>query len=77
MPYEDVFPVNLRMLIAKNGITQRELSERSGVTEAAISRYCAGHRVPTVENAARLSDALGCSLDQLMGREPISSALAT
>lgn len=77
VPYEDVFPVNLRMLIAKRGITQKELAEEAGMTEAAISRYCNGKRVPNLVTAAALASALDCTVDQLMGREPIPSAMVT
>lgn len=45
--------------------TQRELSEASGITEAAISRYIKANRLPNARNLCRLADALGCTIDEL------------
>jgi transcriptional regulator with XRE-family HTH domain len=71
--YEQTFARNLRMLLAKQGMSQKDLAASADVTEAAVSRYVKGDRIPTLETAARIADQLGCTLDQLMGREPVTS----
>ncbi len=40
------------------GLTQRELSERSGVPQPNISAYEAGRRAPTAATRSRLEDAI-------------------
>lgn len=62
--------INSRIKIAlkEKGMTQKELSEKSCVTEAAISRYVNGNRCPTLRVAAQIADALDVSLDWLAGR---------
>lgn len=45
--------------------TQKELSEASGITEAAISRYIKAARLPNARNLCRLADALNCTIDEL------------
>ena len=43
-------------------ITQRELAEKSGLTEASISRYFNGERTPNLRNAERMAMAIGKKL---------------
>jgi transcriptional regulator with XRE-family HTH domain len=48
------------------GLTQRELSARSGVHVQLISRYERDVSVPTLDSAVDVADALGCSIDQFL-----------
>lgn len=57
----------LRESIREMGITQKELSEVTGLTQAAISRYVNGNRQPGAQNIGILADALGVSADYLLG----------
>ena len=50
------------------GLTQSELSQRSGVSEVAISSYELGTRTPRLPKLAALADALGLPLDEYVGR---------
>jgi transcriptional regulator with XRE-family HTH domain len=61
------FAGNLRANRARSRMTQDQLAEASGVTAAAIRSYENALNVPSVENAAKLADALDVSLDQLVG----------
>lgn len=61
--------VRIRECCAERGMTQKELAKATGITEAAISRYAGGSRLPRIEHAARIADALHVSLDQLLARE--------
>ena len=56
-------------LLAQQKLTQKELSQKSGITEAAISRYIKGDRVPRGVNLAKIADALGTSTDYLLGQD--------
>ena len=40
-------------------VTQRELTKKSGLTEASISRYFSGERSPNIKNAEKMASALG------------------
>lgn len=62
---------NLRRLREAAGLTQIELSERVGVTQAALSAWEIGSAMPSLPNTVRLADALSVSLDELLGRKAI------
>ena len=51
------------------GITQKELALRIGVTEAVISRYISGGREPKPEVLANMATALHVTSDYLLGTE--------
>ena len=44
------------------GMSQRELANKSGLTEASISRYFNGERSPNIKNAEAMANALGLEL---------------
>lgn len=48
------------------GLSQRQLSEKSGVSTSAISRIECGSRMISVEGLVMLAFALGVSLDLLV-----------
>lgn len=51
----------------KKGITQIELSEKSGVKQSIISNIETGDtKNPRLDTALRLAAALGCKLDDLV-----------
>lgn len=58
----------------KAGLTQVELSERSGVTQATISRIENGERGVSFENAVAIARVCGCSLDALAGNRASRAA---
>lgn len=51
------------------GLTMKELGDRVGVTEAAISLYESGRREPSQSVLVAISEILGCSTDYLLERE--------
>lgn len=55
--------------LKKRGMTQKELAERIGVTEAVISRYVSGDREPKPEVLANIATALHTTSDYLLGIE--------
>lgn len=48
-------------------MTQRELAEKTGKTEATISRWAKGDRIPLATEYVGLSKALQCTCDYLLG----------
>jgi len=52
------------------GWTQYDLAEHSGIFQGQISHFECAVRYPGVPNLIRLSDALDCSIDVLLGRAP-------
>lgn len=54
-------------------LTQAELAERSGTSQATISAYESGSKRPSVETLARLLDEMGSRLVVEPGAAPASS----
>lgn len=50
-------------LLDKRGMTRKELAQKAGVTQAAISRYTKGNRSPKGEVIVRIADALNTTTD--------------
>ena len=50
------------------GFTQKKMAELIGCNQAAYQRYECGHREPSFEMVIKMSDALGVSVDYLIGR---------
>lgn len=55
--------------LQKQGMTQKKLAERIGVTEAVISRYISGDREPRPDTLANMATALHTTSDFLLGIE--------
>lgn len=51
------------------GYTQAQMAEKIGVSRSTYTNYESGNRTPDYEVLERISDVLGCSLDELFGRE--------
>lgn len=47
------------------GYTRRALGDLAGVSERSIAAYESGETVPRVDALHRLSESLGCTLDDL------------
>lgn len=57
----------IQKLLDKQGISRKEFAAMTGLTEAAISRYCTGSREPKSVTLAAIANALGVSVDELLG----------
>lgn len=55
----------LKTLIEDAGLTQKQLAKEIGVAYSAMQYWVAGERMPSLENACRLSLALRCPLPTL------------
>lgn len=47
-------------------MTQKELSERTGISTTMIVHYMKGRNSPNGYNLSRIADALGCGVDDLL-----------
>ncbi len=48
--------------------TQKQLAQKIGVTHAAISYWENGVNIPNVKDCWLIADALGITIDELVGR---------
>jgi transcriptional regulator with XRE-family HTH domain len=61
---------NVRRLRVERAMTQEGLAEASELNTRTLQKLEAGQFAPLVTTVARLRDALACSADELMPREP-------
>jgi transcriptional regulator with XRE-family HTH domain len=66
---EDTIGQRIRRARQRKGWTQAELGLRSGLRESMICKYELGHHTPSPKHLSRIADALGVSVDYLLGRE--------
>lgn len=60
----------LTALLKEQRMTQKQLAELIGVTEATVSRYMTGDRTPKSRILANMATALHTTSDYLLGKEP-------
>lgn len=60
------FNERLADLLQKKHLTQKELAEKAGVTQAAMSHYMKGDRYPRASVMARIADALDVTVEFLI-----------
>ena len=53
-------------LLQDRGMTQRELAEKVGTTEASVSRYLKNGRMPKADVLWKIAQALGVTTDELL-----------
>ena len=63
------FAKNLKDLRESGKFSQRELAEKVGVTQVAISQYESGESVPRINIAMKLADVFGVTCEELCGKE--------
>lgn len=51
----------------KNGFSQSDLADKSQVSRVMIGKYERGEAIPSIDAAKKIADALGISLDYLVG----------
>ena len=60
------FGIRMRKYMQVTGINQTILSNKTGLTQCTISKYANGEITPSIYNATKIANALGCSIDDLM-----------
>lgn len=72
---ESITAKRLGDLLEAQGMSQKELSVKAGVTEAAVSHYLKGDRVPRGAILLNIANALGVTADYLLSKaEPEKDA---
>lgn len=69
----ETFGERLLDLLKEKGMQQQALAQKAGVTEAAVSHYIKGDRVPRASVMARIADALGTTSEFLMNGTEMDS----
>ena len=69
MAEKEIFVRRLRELMFESKYTQKQIAELCHTTEASLSRYMSGDRMPKTEILANLATALHTTTDYLLGRD--------
>lgn len=67
--FMDIFGDNLREIMYEKNITQRQLSEISGVSEGSISNFINKKKMISLKSLNNISKALGCEIQELLPYE--------
>ena len=69
----------INMRIAKNiayymelrNLTQKEIAEYVGVTQASVSNWCKGIKMPRMDKFDKLCELFGCNRSDLIDEDPV------
>lgn len=61
--------MNYEEMIKKSGKTYTQIIKETGISQRQLYRIRAGQSEPTASVIIRLCDALGCTADELLGRD--------
>lgn len=73
----DDFATRLKRIMFMKGIKQIDIAEKVGVHRGNVSRWMSGENEPYGENLAKLAQALGVTVDELLGRKEIQISKLT
>lgn len=62
-------PYRFREARLQAGLTTVQLAQKMGLTQAAVSQWESGKKVPGIETISRLADLYGVTVDYLLGRD--------
>ena len=62
------FASRLRDLRTQEGMTQRDLAGKAGLSVAAVCKFETGQMTPTASSICKLCEVFGVSADYLIGR---------
>lgn len=66
---DNVIGKSIKMNRMAQNYTQKQLAQKIGVSHAAISYWENGINIPNVNDCWLLADALGITIDELVGRD--------
>lgn len=72
-----VFAKNMEAQRKRLKLYQKDIAEKTGLTKAAISSYEKGTKLPNLENAIKIANALNTSLDDLCGMKNRATEIQT
>ena len=58
--------VNIARKCKELKLSQKQLAEKTGLTEAGISRYISGQRLPRLDILLKIAAALDCTVNYLL-----------
>ena len=58
------FGYRLKRIMFEKGVTQDDLSEKTGIAQETLSRYICGKNVPSFYKIDKIAKALDCSVDE-------------
>lgn len=62
-----LFPMQLRALIADSQLSQRLFAEKCEISEASVCRYLRGQRLPSMFEIIKIAQVCEVSADYLLG----------
>lgn len=62
----DIFAGNLGEMLWETGMTQKELSELTGLSEGTISKYLARQQMPGIKAIVNIAYVFGIDIDELV-----------
>lgn len=62
-------PLNIKFLVEKNKLSQKEFGELFGLQQAVISAYIRGVSNPQIQTLIQISDHFDISIDNLLKRD--------
>lgn len=65
------FTVIIVELMKQEGLSQKELAEKINVTEASMSRYIKGERIPRIDVLVKLANVFNVSIEYLQGLKEV------
>ena len=66
------FSENLANVRRSKNLTQAEIARQAGIPVRSYQRYESGEQEPTLSKLTAIADALGVSIDELVGRNSSS-----
>lgn len=66
MEWLKIFANNLQYHLQQTGLSQAELANRTGLTQASISRYAAALQMPGIMAIINIANVLGITTDELI-----------
>ena len=63
------FSTNLKFIREQKGLSQNKLANMIGVNQTTIARWEDDNRVPAIDNAVDVSEALNIPLPDLLGKD--------
>lgn len=61
--------MNIKYLRNKKRLTQKELAKAIGATQPTVACWETGRANPAADKLPAIASALGCTIDELYGRE--------
>lgn len=66
MSWMKTFGDNLVYYLEQTGMTQEQLANATGLTQASISRYASGRQLPGIRAVINIAYVLGITADELI-----------